>query len=282
MASPQLENGYTPIANELLEALYRTELTGREWRLIMCIARASYGWSQREAPISIREAAKRLGGKDYSNIKRVARTLVARQILARNGNALLIAKDYDRWGQRSILKTGDSPDARENTRRGSQMTPGVADDPRGTAEPHLGVTGDPMGGVNLTPSLPLNLPPIQGPQPRKTISKAITKTNIRRTPSRRRPASPPDPNVMTVIKAYETAYQERFRKTPVIHWAMYGAHAKQLLAGRPMEEAIWMVREFLLRTPEYYDRKGLYGMEYVVKASATLLARMADREGVVG
>jgi len=277
MASPQLENGYTPIANELLEALYRTELTGREWRLIMCIARASYGWSQKEAPISIREVAKRLGGKDYSNIKRVARTLVARQILARNGNALLIAKDYDRWGQRSILKAWDSPDARENTLGGSQMTPGVADDPRGTGEPHLGVTGDPMGGVNLTPSLPLNLPPIQGSRPRKTIPKTITKANIRRTPSRRRPASTTDPNVTTVIQAYQMAFHERFARTPVIPWDRYGGHAKHLLVGRPVEEAVWMVREFLLRTPENYDRQGWYDMKYVVAASATLLARLAER-----
>ena len=157
MASPQLENGFTRIANELLEALYRTDLTGGEWALIACIARASYGWSQKEAPISIREAGRRLG-KHYSNTKRTARALIARSILARNGTAILIAKDYDRWGPRTV--------------------PGTVDGPGDHRRAQGGTTDEPMGGTKLVPTLPLNLTSPKGRQPRKESSKESTKENI--------------------------------------------------------------------------------------------------------
>jgi phage replication O-like protein O len=161
MASPQLKNGYTPIANQLLEALYRTDLTGGEWALIMCIARASYGWSQKEAPISIREAARRLG-KHYTHTKRTTRALMARGILARHGASILIAKDYETWGPRTV--------------------PGTVDGPGDHGSDQGGTTDRPIGGTNLVPTLPLNLTSLQGRQPRKTISKTITKTNIADTP----------------------------------------------------------------------------------------------------
>lgn len=86
MASPQVENGFTRLANELLEALYRTDPTGGEWGVIMCVARASYGWGQKQAPVSIGEVARRLN-KDYANTKRTARALMARNIVAKNGTA---------------------------------------------------------------------------------------------------------------------------------------------------------------------------------------------------
>lgn len=165
MASPQLENGYTPLANELLEALYHADLTGGEWDLIACIARGSYGWSQKTAPFSIREAARRLG-KHYSHVKRTARALVARGILCRDGAGIMIMKDYEGWGPRVV--------------------PGTVDGPGDHRRAQGGTTEGPMGGTKLVPTLPLNLTSPKRSQPRKTISKSITKTNTGDAP----PASP--------------------------------------------------------------------------------------------
>lgn len=218
MASPQLKNGYTRIANELLEALYRTDLTGGEWALIVCIARASYGWGQKEAPISIREAARRLG-KHYSHTKRTARALMARGILARNGAAILIAKDYETWGPRTV--------------------PGTVDGPGDHGSAQGGTTDEPIGGTKLVPTLPLNLTPPKGRQPRKESSKEITKENIgdahsaspsgvarkgnRRTPKPRKT----HPETDTLLSEFAEAFKAKLGEPYLIEWgrdrkAMHG------------------------------------------------------------
>ena len=48
MASPQKENGYTPIAHEILEALAKQLLSPDEWRILMIIFRKTYGWDKKE------------------------------------------------------------------------------------------------------------------------------------------------------------------------------------------------------------------------------------------
>lgn len=48
MASPQLEDGYTRIANELLEALYSSDLNGTQLKLVLCIWRFTYGFQRKE------------------------------------------------------------------------------------------------------------------------------------------------------------------------------------------------------------------------------------------
>ena len=39
MANPQIENGYTVIANEILDHLYKQSLNGTELKVVMCILR---------------------------------------------------------------------------------------------------------------------------------------------------------------------------------------------------------------------------------------------------
>lgn len=44
MSNPQIENGYTKIANELLEAICKTKLSGQEIRVCLYIIRRTYGY----------------------------------------------------------------------------------------------------------------------------------------------------------------------------------------------------------------------------------------------
>lgn len=45
MASPQLENGYTTIANELAEIYAELPLAGGDFRVLWVILRETYGYS---------------------------------------------------------------------------------------------------------------------------------------------------------------------------------------------------------------------------------------------
>ena len=43
MANPQIENGYTAVANEILDNLYKFSLNGTELKVISCIFRYTFG-----------------------------------------------------------------------------------------------------------------------------------------------------------------------------------------------------------------------------------------------
>ena len=56
MANPQAENGHTDIANEIVEALARTRISGTETQLLWVIFRKTYGWHKKEDEISYERA----------------------------------------------------------------------------------------------------------------------------------------------------------------------------------------------------------------------------------
>jgi phage replication O-like protein O len=80
MANPQVEDGYTSIANELLEALLKINLSMYEFKVILAIMRKTYGWSRKTDIISHSQIA------DITNIKephvnRTIKYLVDRNII---------------------------------------------------------------------------------------------------------------------------------------------------------------------------------------------------------
>lgn len=101
MASPQKENGYTPIANEILEALSRTKLTGQEFRVLMHFFRQTYGYSRKEYTASLATIGQAI---DMNRIvvKKMIDKLLPRKVIAvtAEGNKELtyrINKNYDEW-----------------------------------------------------------------------------------------------------------------------------------------------------------------------------------------
>ena len=47
IASPQVEDGHTRIANELLEAMCRAGFSARQWAVVMAVVRKTYGYGKR-------------------------------------------------------------------------------------------------------------------------------------------------------------------------------------------------------------------------------------------
>ncbi len=116
MASPQLENGNIEIANEIVEALAQTQLSGYESRVLWALLRKTWGWvaktndgkikrdkkgkplKNKTAIISSKDWIKLTGLNKY-NISRTLRGLELRQIVIKNDNKNEwgFQKDYDRW-----------------------------------------------------------------------------------------------------------------------------------------------------------------------------------------
>lgn len=102
MANPQPERGTTRIAHDLLEAIISRGFSGREIRVILKIARETYGWSRKAAKISYGEIARATGISRRNVISICQRLAEMRVIKVVKGSdfhpaMMAINKDYDQW-----------------------------------------------------------------------------------------------------------------------------------------------------------------------------------------
>ena len=105
MANPQLEDGYTKIANELLEALSRSNLSPYESRVLWFVIRQTYGWKKKTDLISLSQIVKGTG-IEKGNTSRALKSLILRQIVVRLDNKQLgFNKDYDSWLRKLSAET---------------------------------------------------------------------------------------------------------------------------------------------------------------------------------
>lgn len=99
-ATPQLENGYTRLANELLDALISAKLTARQWAVFMAVVRKTYGFNKKDDDIGLSQLAS-MTGIAKAHVSVAVRELVARRILTREmgtfGHRLGINKKHKTW-----------------------------------------------------------------------------------------------------------------------------------------------------------------------------------------
>lgn len=103
MAAPQRENGFTGIANEILEAVMSRSFTGYQCRVLMALWRETYGWHRTEAPFSL-GLAERLTSLRRDRILHVLRQLAQANVViqVRPGTRTEAAvyrfnKNYEEW-----------------------------------------------------------------------------------------------------------------------------------------------------------------------------------------
>ena len=102
MANPQVENGHTKIANEILDHLIAANLSGQEMRIALFVIRKTYGFHKTEDFISLSQMMEALG---ISKIRasQVVNSLVLMKILTvtENINGLTkkykFNKDFEQW-----------------------------------------------------------------------------------------------------------------------------------------------------------------------------------------
>jgi phage replication O-like protein O len=95
MAKAQLENGFTRIANEIIDCLMQTNLSGREMRVFMSIIRETYGWNTKDRSVSLSRIAE-LIRIDRKHVPRLVRNLIDRNMIKRNG-VTGIQSDTAKW-----------------------------------------------------------------------------------------------------------------------------------------------------------------------------------------
>jgi phage replication O-like protein O len=97
MASPQKENGFTPIANEILEKVVNTALLGAEFRIVLLILRKTYGFRKKSDWISLTQFEKGTGLSRPTVVKSL-KTLVLRKIIIKLENKnYFFNKNWEEW-----------------------------------------------------------------------------------------------------------------------------------------------------------------------------------------
>lgn len=112
MASPQLENGYVKVANELMQALCKMQLRDSEYMVFLTVMTRTYGWHKKTDQISLSQFEKATL-LTKPRIIRAIRNLVTRLILGsntgntRSASTYWVQKDYEKWIPKSS-NTGGS------------------------------------------------------------------------------------------------------------------------------------------------------------------------------
>jgi phage replication O-like protein O len=113
MARPQLEDGYTAIANEILEHLYKRHLSPNQWQVTLCVIRKTYGYHKKVDYIANCQIVVEVG-LCKSVVSRALKGLIAMNIITRNGRHIGLQKDWEQWKELAELLPKVSSIANEN------------------------------------------------------------------------------------------------------------------------------------------------------------------------
>lgn len=95
-ASPQKENGYTVVANELFEAIIRFRIPGECAQIFYAVMRRTYGFKKTEDFIANSQLVSMTGMKK-ANVSRSLSKLITHNLVIKSDNKLKINKNYKGW-----------------------------------------------------------------------------------------------------------------------------------------------------------------------------------------
>ena len=107
MANPQLNKGYTRIANEILNQVMQTDLNGTQLRLVMAIWRYTYGFNRKEYEMSNSFLAKLINQSNRNFVGKELNALISRNIIhvskvgQKGVRILSFNKNYEEWGDKN-------------------------------------------------------------------------------------------------------------------------------------------------------------------------------------
>lgn len=136
MDGVQLENGYSKIANEMLEIIYGTSFNATQLKIILCVIRYTWGFNRKTHNFSISFLSNATGvSRRYisDELKKLIDTkvfIVIREHTSITSRILKLNKDYVQWvGYRTVLQHMN------NTSTGDELN-------NTTHEQYFNTTGD--------------------------------------------------------------------------------------------------------------------------------------------
>lgn len=103
MSNVQLENGFTRIANELLEVIQQYKFSLNELKIILCVFRFTYGFNRKEHEMSLTFFMNHTG-LNRSRVNSSLKSLIENNVLivtkkgnAKTSNTYMFNKNYNTW-----------------------------------------------------------------------------------------------------------------------------------------------------------------------------------------
>jgi len=118
MANPQKENGHTDIAHEILEALWKINLSPYETRILFYLFRKIYGWHKKRDQIALTQFSNDIG-IDRRLIFRTLKSLESKNLIVISQDDggktnYQIQKNYEKWNiktrtyKKSVISQDDN------------------------------------------------------------------------------------------------------------------------------------------------------------------------------
>jgi phage replication O-like protein O len=111
LANPQIENGFTRIANELYDEILKSDLSLREIKTVFCVIRYTYGFQRKCCELAVRFISKATNIK-YQHIAETLKELENKNLISfihnakhKQGRQIQLNKDYDSWKLNSSQKS---------------------------------------------------------------------------------------------------------------------------------------------------------------------------------
>lgn len=110
MASPQKEHGFTPIANEILEAIWRFRFNATQLKVLIYIFRNTYGYHRKEVEIqSFRKLARDMK-TEHSGIAKAFKWMIDHNIIQRiSPFTYRLNKNYEKWDEMGGVGVDHNP-----------------------------------------------------------------------------------------------------------------------------------------------------------------------------
>jgi len=127
--NPQKENGYTSIANEIVDVLAYTKFTTQESRLLWAILRKTYGYNKKEDWVALSQLSK-MTGMSVTHVSHTKARLIERNIVAQTGNKIRFSKYYSQWRElpkQAVPKQAVPKQDIGSAQIGNQVVPKQAD-----------------------------------------------------------------------------------------------------------------------------------------------------------
>lgn len=114
LESPQLEDGFTPVANTIMDPICRTRLSGTDWDFLHFLWRKTYGWSKPSDAISLSQFCEATG-MSRSHVCRTIKRLLVLNVISRHvakvGHGETATYEFNKqvWSWKSLPKLATLP-----------------------------------------------------------------------------------------------------------------------------------------------------------------------------